>query len=314
MEVPDETAAKGAAGEKTGAASFWRKIFLTSRGIRPRWRLAIFVAIVAACASALFSIAVLCMPVALRIYRQGFLSPSLEYLAEIPTAIAVLVSSLVMARIEKRNLADYGLSLRRGTAKRFFCGLFWGLCVFSGMILVIAALHGFSFGGLLLHGATLWKYASLWAIGFLLVGFVEEFLYRGYVQFTLAESIGFWPAAVVWSLVFAAVHMTNPNENLAGALEVFVFALFAFLTLRRTGALWFAIGFHAAGDYAETFLFSVHDSGYAATGTLLSSSFHGPAWLTGGKVGPEGSVIAIVALGIAMVCFHFLYPPEGRRE
>jgi membrane protease YdiL (CAAX protease family) len=75
---------------------------------------------------------------------------------------------------------------------------------------------------------------------------------------------GFWPSAIIWPFVFAAVHMTNPDENLVGAFEVFMFAIFLCLTLRRTGTLWFAIGFHAAGDYAETFLFSVRDSGYAA--------------------------------------------------
>lgn len=158
------------------------------------------------------------------------------------------------------------------------------------------------------------KYASLWAIGFLLVGFVEESLYRGYVLFTLAQGIGFWPSAVVWSLVFAAVHLTNPRENPVGALEVFLFAMFACLTLRRTGPLWFAIGFHAAGDYAETFLFSVCDSGYRPSGALLNSSFHGPAWLTGGKVGPEASVISILALCVALVRFHFWHPQASRSE
>ena len=44
-----------------------------------------------------------------------------------------------MARIEKRGLGDYGLSLRRGASKHFFWGLFWGLCVFSGVIVHIAA-------------------------------------------------------------------------------------------------------------------------------------------------------------------------------
>jgi hypothetical protein len=193
-------------------------------------------------------------------------------------------------------------------------GLFWGLCVFSGVILLIAALHGFSFGGLALHRLALVKYASLWAIGFLLVGFVEEFLCRGYVQFTLAQAIGSWPAAVVWSLIFGVMHLFNPGENLAGAFEVFLFAIFACLTLRRTGALWFAIGFHAAGDYAETFLFSVRDSGYAASGTLLNSSLQGPAWLTGGKVGPEASVFSMLVVCVAMLCFHFLYPQASRQE
>jgi uncharacterized protein len=129
--------------------------------------------------------------------------------------------------------------------------------VFSGVIALIAALHGFSFRGPALHGLALLKYASLWAIGFLLVGFIEEFLYRGYVQFTPAEAIGFWPSAIVWSLVFAAMHLANPDESLTRALEVFLFAIFACLTLRRTGALWFAIGFHAAGDYAETLSISL---------------------------------------------------------
>lgn len=298
--------------DSADSTSFWRKIFLSSRGIRSGWRLTIFLLILVGIGFGVFAIGIPRIPPAARIYQQGFLSPSLEYLIEIPAAILVLVCSSVMARIEKRGLADYGLA-PRGATKDFLCGLIWGLCVFSGVIVLIAALHGFS-GSLALHGPALLKYAGLWAIGFLLVGFVEEFLYRGYVQFTLAEAIGFWPSAVVWSVVFASVHLINQGENLAGASEVFLFAMFACLTLRRTGALWFAIGFHAAGDYAETFIFSVHDSGYAASGTLLNSSLHGPAWLTGGKVGPEASVIAIPVFCLAMLCFNFLYPGAGARD
>jgi uncharacterized protein len=305
---------KSTVDQSADSASFWRKIFLDSRGIRSGWRLAIFLFLLAGSGFVLFAIGILRIPAAARILHQGFLSPGLEYLSEIPAAICVLVCSLVMARIERRSLSDYGLSLRHGAGKHFLWGVFWGLCVFSAVIVVIAALHGFSFGGLALRGLALLRYASLWAMGFLLVGFVEEFLYRGYVQFTLAQALGFWPAAIVWSLVFGAVHLTNPDENLAGALEVFLFAIFACLTLRRTGALWFAIGFHAAGDYAETFLFSVRDSGYRASGTLLNSSFHGPAWLTGGKVGPEASVISMLALSVAMFCFYFLYPLASRQE
>ena len=305
---------KGPVKENAGSASLWSRIFIGNRGIRTGWRLTIFLVMLAGSIFGVFAMGILRIRAAAHIFGQGFLSPGLEYLAEIPTAICLLLCSLVMARIEKRSLGDYGLSLYRGAGKHFLWGLFWGLCVFFGVIVLIAAFHGFSFGGLALHGLALWKYASLWAIGFLLVGFVEEFLYRGYVQLTLAQAIGFWPSAIVWSLVFAAMHLANPNENLAGAFEVLVFAIFACLTLRRTGALWFAIGFHAAGDYAETFLFSVPDSGYAASGTLLNSSFHGPAWLTGGKVGPEASVISIVVLCVATFCFHFLFPQAPGRE
>lgn len=312
--MSDEVILKGSVDGSADASSFWRKIFIGSRGIRTGWRLTIFLLILAASIFSVFAIGILRIPAADRIFHQGFLSPSFEFLLEIPTAICLLVCSLVMARIEKRTLAHYGLSLHYGAGKHFLWGLLWGLCVFSGIVGLIAAFHGFRFGGLALHGLALLKLASIWAVGFFLVGFVEEFLYRGYVQFTLAQAIGFWPAAAIWSLVFAGAHLTNPDENLVGALQVFLFAMFACLTLRRTGALWFAIGFHAAGDYAETFLFSVRDSGFTASGTLLNSSFHGPEWLTGGKVGPEASVISMLVLCVATLCFHFLYPKATRRE
>jgi hypothetical protein len=55
-------------------------------------------------------------------------------------------------------------------------------------------------------------------------------------------------------------------------------------TVRRASSVWFAVGFHAADDFAETFLFSVNNSGNAAQGQLLHSTTHGPAWLTGGAV------------------------------
>lgn len=311
--MSDGIAMNGTSNDRAGSASVWRKIFVGNQGIRWGWRLAIFLLLLVG-SLGLVAIGFHRIPAAVRIFDQGVLSPTLEYLAEIPTAISVLVCSLVMARIEKRSLRDYGLSLRQGGGKHFLWGLFWGFCVFTSVIALIAAFHGFSFGGFALHGLALLKYASLWGFGFLLVGFVEEFLYRGYVQFTLAQAVGFWPAALVWSLAFAAMHLRNPNENLAGALEVLVFAIFACLTLRRTGALWFAIGFHAAGDYAETFLFSVPDSGYTASGTLLRASFEGPVWLTGGKVGPEASVFSVLVLIVAICCFHLLYPPASGQQ
>jgi hypothetical protein len=84
--------------------------------------------------------------------------------------------------------------------------------------------------------------------------------------------------------------------------------MFFCLTLRRTGTLWFAVGLHAAFDWGETFLFSVPDSGLVAPGHMLNSSLQGPAWLTGGTVGPEGSVMAFVVVGIAAAIFALVYP------
>jgi membrane protease YdiL (CAAX protease family) len=78
--------------------------------------------------------------------------------------------------------------------------------------------------------------------------------------------------------------------------------------VRRTGSLWFAVGMHAAFDFGETFLYSVPDSGMVLPGHLSDATLHGPAWLTGGTVGPEASVFDFVLLFIFFYVIHRLYP------
>ena len=106
---------------------------------------------------------------------------------------------------------------------------------------------GFSFGDLSVHGTELWRYAALWGLVFVCVGFFED-LFRGYTQFTLATGIEFWSAASSSAAAFAALHLGNGGEDKVGALSVFVIAMFFCLTLRRTGNLWFAVGLHASFD------------------------------------------------------------------
>ena len=88
-----------------------------------------------------------------------------------------------------------------------------------------------------------------------------------------------------------------------GILGAIVIGFFFCLTLRRTGSLWFAIGFHVSWDWGESYLYSVPDSGGVAPGHLLHSSLQGPRWLTGGSVGPEGSVFLFVLLALLWVVF-----------
>jgi hypothetical protein len=45
-----------------------------------------------------------------------------------------------------------------------------------------------------------------------------------------------------------------------------------------------------------------------APGHLLHSSFHGSRWITGGSVGPEGSVLVFVVIALTWVAFSRMYP------
>src|SRR5260221_14545857 len=86
-----------------------------------------------------------------------------------------------------------------------------------------------------------------------------------------------------------------------GLLAAGVIGLFFCLTLRRTGSLWFAVGFHAAWDWGETFVYSVPDSGTIFPGHLLKSSFHGPRWLTGGSVVVASSPLRFPVMGLPRI-------------
>src|SRR5580658_2874280 len=178
-------------------------------------------------------------------------------------AFAILcLATLVMGRLENRKFSEYGLPLREALGKDFGIGCLLGFLSISGTLLVMCLLHGFRITGFALHGRAIPSALTAWAIAFVLVGLFEEFLNRGYIQYTLACGIGFWPAAFAMSAFFAFGHAFNPHETLAGVASVMLFGLLLCLFLRRSGTLWCAVGFHAAYDWGQT-LFGVPDSGIA---------------------------------------------------
>jgi len=224
----------------------------------------------------------------------------------------VFGAALIMARLEGRSPGVYGLPLRGAFGKLFWQGCLLGLIEVSTLIGSIAAFGGYSFGEFALHGSEVFRWGLLWAVLFVFVGLFEEFLFRGYTQFTLADSIGFWPAAIILSLLFGSVHLSNPGENWVGAAGVVAIGLIFAFGLRRTGSLWLVVGWHAAFDFGETFLYSVPNSGVVFQGHLSNATLRGAAWLTGGTVGPEGSVFSFATMGVLAAAIYFLYPAKKK--
>ena len=292
------------------------RVFAGPQGIRAAWRWLIFLAILIGCATPLVIVSVKVGLLNLSSEASIFTAPSV-LTQEAIFVISMFIAAAIMSRIEKRPMGQYGLPLRQAFGRLFWQGVVWGFVAITVTLMLIAALHGFSFGKVALSGRPLVHYAAIWGIAFLLTGFFEEFVFRGYSQFTLATGMGFWPAAILLSILFGAGHLNNSGESWAGALCAALIGFFFCFTLRRTGTIWFAVGLHAAWDYGETFIYGVPDSGLPAPGHLLNSSLHGPGWLTGGSVGPEASVTAFVVIGLLFVAVHFAYParslhPSGR--
>jgi hypothetical protein len=214
--------------------------------------------------------------------------------------LCVLLATLVMAVFEKRSLGDYGLPRRGAFGIRFFEGLAWGFVAECATMFTLYLTGNVTFHGFDLAGSAAVRYGLLWLAAFIMVGFFEEFLFRGYPQFTLATGVGFWPAALILSGLFWLSHMGNPGETWVGGLATALAALVFCVSLWLTGSLWFAIGMHAGWDWAETYVFGVADSGIPANGHLLNTTLSGSKWMTGGTVGPEGSVIELLVVSVAI--------------
>ena len=233
------------------------------------------------------------------LFREPVRGPAVlwqEMYAEAALAFGVLLPAILMARIEGKPVDDYGLPRREAFGKWFWLGGAWGFASITVLMLLLRGVHAFYFGRIVLHGPRALRFALFWAVFFVVVGLFEEFLLRGYTLHTLAQQVGYWPAAVLLSLVFGAIHLRNPGETWIGLLGVVAIGLFFALTLYRTGNLWFAVGFHAFWDWAQTYLYSVPDSGTFEPGHLMQPSFQGPAWLTGGSVGPEASLLCFAVI------------------
>jgi uncharacterized protein len=296
-------------------------IFVGKDGLRAGWSLLIFIAMVAAIAFCANRIA------------HKFHGPNPEPGSEmpplfgiigeaIPFAIVVLVS-WIMSKIERRPVSAYGLGDSRKLS-HFFGGLAWGIVCISVLIGILLQSGLLVIDRRLLFGGDIFRYGAMWLAGFLLVGLLEEYLTRGYVQYTLTRglagvyqwafktrhsaALGFWTSAIIFSLMFGLGHSKNPGESPIGLLSAGLAGIVFCFSLWRTGSLWWAIGIHTSWDWGQSFLYGVADSGLMVQHHLLATHPVGKPILSGGTTGPEGSIFILAVLALIALIIVFTLP------
>jgi uncharacterized protein len=303
-----------------------RKIFIGKDGLRAGWSLLIFVG--------LFAGMIFCVTaIGRRLHLAGpqggaqfSASPGFLFITEAIPFLGVLLITWIMSKIERRPNAVYGFGDSR-LLPHFFAGLGWGVTCLSLLVLTLWKGGLLVIDGRLLFGGDILRYGAIWLLAFLLVGLFEEYLTRGYLQYTLTRglagiyervfktrhgaALGFWTSAVIFSVLFGLGHGNNPGESPIGLLSAGLVAMVFCLSLWRTGSLWWAIGFHAAWDWAQSFLYGVADSGLMAQHHLLATHPVGKPIFSGGTTGPEGSVFVLAVLGIVTLIIVFTLPRGG---
>ncbi len=290
-------------------------VFLDADGLRAIWGIALFLLLREVLSYCVVPMLHLLFPPAPD--KDGLITPQWTFVFEGGNLICLAAATWLMALVELRPVAAYGFSRNRGL-RYFLAGTAWGVALLSLLVFALHASGFLVFDARLLFGRGILHYGVVWFIGFLLVALSEEVFLRGYLQYAGTRAIseiyrwlfgaananilGFWTAAAILSFVFGFGHSSNGGESPIGLAAAGIIGLVFCLSLWRTGSLWWAIGFHAAWDWAQSFLYGVADSGLVVRGRLFATHPVGRPFLSGGLTGPEGSVyILAVVLLVALV-------------
>jgi uncharacterized protein len=301
-----------------------RKVFMGKDGLRAGWSMLIFILLVAAIGFCANRIAHKFFPSSTQAPQPGIeVPPVVLVFGELIPFLILLFVTWIMSRIEHRPNSAYGLGGSRKLS-RFFGGLVWGIICLSILILTLIKTRLLVIDSRLLFGTEALRYGTIWLLGFLLVGLFEEYLVRGYLQYTLTRglaglyqwvfktrhsaALGYWTAAVMFSILFGLGHSSNPGESPIGLLSAGLAGFVFCFSLWRTGSLWWAIGFHTSWDWGQSFLYGVADSGMMAQHHLLATHPVGKPILSGGATGPEGSIFIIAVLALAILIILFTLP------
>lgn len=221
------------------------------------------------------------------------------------TVIAALAAYYWFIRlIEKRTVTELSLP---GMGKELIGGIFIGAMLFS---LTIGAL--WIFGYYHITGVNEWITIFSWLVLAIVSGVFEELIFRGLIFRIAEESLGTWLAVAISALIFGLLHLLNPNATLwaalAIAIEAGIMLAASFVFTRR---LWLPIGIHFAWNFTQGAIFGVAVSGNEARG-LLQSTISGPALLSGGDFGAEGSIFAVIICLAAGIYFLWKSHKQGK--
>lgn len=208
-----------------------RWIFLSSQGLRAGWSVLIFAAV--------FLILNIGIDAALfkahLVSQEAAFSPKSAFFGELGSFLAMLGAAAVVALIERRRIPDYNLSGSH-CRRHFFCGLAAGFLALSALIGALTTGGWLHFGPVALSGAAIFRFGAMWGCTFLLVGCVEEGLFRCYGLFTLTRGINFWWALGLVAVICADLSLRVRGNGVWGVYVFALLGLFPCLVLHQRSA------------------------------------------------------------------------------
>jgi membrane protease YdiL (CAAX protease family) len=220
------------------------------------------------------------------------------------SALIWLAYRFFVLRIERRPMFELST---RGAPRELGLGLLVGLLMQVLLFGVLLFLGVYRVDGFAAPGLAMLSVVPLY-VG---VALLEEFVGRGIVFGISRQALGTVWAVVISSLFFGLVHAPNVGANPIGLLTCTAFGMLFAAAYLATGRLWLCIGIHFAWNFAQSQVFSSLVSGTSDGAGIIRGHLTGPAWLTGGTFGSEGSVVALALAIVGFAAFAMLARARG---
>jgi uncharacterized protein len=212
------------------------------------------------------------------------------------TVASLLASWVMLERVEGRSLGAMGLPLQPQAPRESLVGLGIGGVLIGAAVLLLLVSRSARFAP---DSGTAGEYATFLAwtlLFFSIAAAFEEIVFRGYPFQVLVVWIGAWPAILLASLLFAALHGSNPNFNWIAFANIFLAGILLSLAYLRTRSLWFATGVHVGWNWSMASVFDFPVSGLGFETPLYTAVPVGDDWWTGGAFGPEAGLVGTIVL------------------
>jgi membrane protease YdiL (CAAX protease family) len=186
----------------------------------------------------------------------------------------------------------------------------WGVGAAIGWGLAIASVLPLLLTGNL-HARLGWQPGSAQAIAvalgtLLLATLAEEVVFRGYPFRRLIAAVGPSAAAVLMSVLFAAlIVQANPPHNVLVALiDCTFFGLLLAMAWLRTHALWLGWGLHFAYRAVAAVVLGLPIAGHGEFGSPTDMYATGPRWLSGGAFGLDAALLTGLVMLAGMIVLY----------
>ncbi len=273
------------------------KVFFSpdERRLRAGWRLLLHTVLIFLIIYAIASI-IYFAPTVL----QTEINPDIVSLANTLIALVVITGATFLARrfFDRRSIVSLGLKPTRQAVYDVLAGIvitffMMGLVYLIEVVLGWTTFEGFSWQTD--SGATVVGSLLFWLLVFLIVGWYEELLSRGYHLQNIADGLNMSWGVVISSAIFGFLHISNDNASWTAILGITLAGLFLALPYLLTRQLWLSVGLHIGWNFFEGVVFGFPVSGLD-TYRLLRQTVNGPELWTGGAFGPEAGLLVIPAL------------------